>query len=233
MNILIPMAGNGRRFVEAGYGPPKPLISVGGKSMIRRVVENLGGPSQSYVFVVQKNHVIGWGIDDYLRELCPDCRVVMVDGPTEGAACTALLAGMFIDNNESLLIANADQIVSDFWMPQEHFMPAGAIYTFQSEDPKWSYAAVHEGWITAIAEKQVISDRATCGIYWYRRGSEFVHYAKQMIKKNLRVNGEFYIAPVYNQMILDGGTVVEIPVSGMIGLGTPEDLKAYEDAHRT
>lgn len=238
MKILIPMAGNGQRFVDAGYWPPKPLIDVLGKTMIERVIENLGGPSEDFVFIVRGEHVGKYNIIEYLRRLCPGCHIEVAWEPTMGAACTALLASTEIDTTESLLIANADQLVE--WSGQKYippsptFVPDGAIYTFEADHPKWSYAAVDEhGWVHGVAEKQVISNRATCGIYWFRRGSDFVRFARQMIEKNLRVNNEFYIAPVYNQMLREGRDVVELPVKRMWGLGTPEDLHAYEDAHRT
>lgn len=232
MNILIPMAGNGQRFVDAGYAEPKPFIDVLGKPMIERVVENLGGPDAgNYIFVVRDAAAM-----HRVQTIVRYCDVVIAHDMTAGAACTALLAREFIDNNEPLLIANCDQIVEHErpgW-PGRSYVPDGAILTFHSEHPKWSYAAVdEEGWVHGVAEKQVISDRATCGIYWYRRGSDFVRYAKQMIEKNLRVNNEFYIAPVFNQMLAEGRGIAEIKVREMWGLGTPEDLRAYEDAHRT
>lgn len=236
MKILIPMAGIGQRFVDAGYWLPKPLIDVLGKPMIERVIENLGGPSKDFVFVVRSEHVDKYNMIVYLQRLCPGCVVVIARQPTMGAACTALLASTEIDTDEPLLIANADQII-DWWygkfIAPTAALSAGTIYTFESEHPKWSYAAVDAyGQVHGVAEKQVISDRATCGVYWYRRGSDFVRFARQMIDKNLRVNNEFYIAPVYNQMIREGRHVTQLPVSGMYGLGTPEDLRAYEDAHR-
>jgi dTDP-glucose pyrophosphorylase len=233
VKILIPMAGNGQRFVDAGYAEPKPFIDVLGKPMIERVVENLGGPrAGQYIFVVRDYKAM-----HRVRAIVPDCEVVIAREQTAGAACTALLAQMFIDNNDPLLIANSDQIVESvtgslFYEPGP-FSPDGIIYTFASTHPKWSYAVVDErSWVWGIAEKQVVSRRATCGIYWFRRGGDFCRAARDMIAKNLRVNNEFYIAPVFNQMIAAGADVRERPVKKMWGLGTPEDLNAYVQAQQ-
>ena len=234
MNVLVPMAGEGSRFRAAGYKLPKPLVDVCGKPMIERVIENIGGPDDKFIFVVQLRHVYEHSIDAYLRKLVPNCEVVTVDGPTSGAACTALLAEKYINNSEPLLIANSDQIVEG--MPPAKFLGAcgesGRIYTFEASDPKWSYAAVDDShFVWGVAEKQVISRRATCGIYWWASGDLFVRYARKMIAANRRVNNEFYIAPVYNEAIADNHEVREAMVARMWGLGTPEDLREYERTH--
>jgi dTDP-glucose pyrophosphorylase len=226
-NILIPMAGNGQRFIDAGYTEPKPFIDVLGKPMIQRVIESLGGTSAGqYIFVVKKEHDLA----SRLLKLVPHAQIVEVKERTEGAACTALKAKKWINNTVPLLIANCDQIVSTIKRYEDDF---AWIATFQADDPKWSYAiADWYGRVYGVVEKQVVGTHATCGIYYWRAGKQFVASAEQMIARNLRVNGEFYIAPVYNQFIEDGGEVWLRHVERMIGLGTPEDLKAYEDSQR-
>lgn len=235
MNILIPMAGNGQRFKDAGYKEPKPFIDVLGKPMIQRVIDNLGGPSAGrFIFVVRDEEAA-----ERMHKLMPTGIVIVADVLTAGAACTALLAEGLIDSDVPLVIANSDQLVE---MPYG-YLPFvnhdgvgydGAIYTFTSDHPKWSYAAVDDhGSVWGVAEKQPISNRATCGIYRWAKGSRFVRFAKEMIAKNHRVNNEFYVAPVFNYAIADGAEVAEVRVHKMWGLGTPEDLHAYEDAHRS
>lgn len=243
MKILIPMAGSGQRFADAGYEKPKPLIDVLGKPMIQCVVENLGGPSAGeYVYVVQQEHCKKYKLDAYLQTLTPNCSIWYVHEPTAGAACTALVARADIDTPEPLLIANCDQLVeyARAFDPQpfqksRDYCANGVIYTFGSRNPKWSYVAVDDhGQVWGVAEKQVISERATCGIYWWKHGADFVRSAEQMISRNIRVNNEFYIAPAFNEFIRTAlfPDVVEENVQRMWGLGTPEDLRAYEDAHR-
>ena len=227
------MAGEGSRFVKEGYTFPKPLIDVCGKPMIQTVVENLDFDCE-YIFLVRQKHVEQYsGLLDTLERITNGrCNYVVVDGLTEGAACTALLAEKYIDTEESLLIANSDQFIEyepkNFNSLKSLTGVAGVVFTFNAVHPKWSFVKTNSrGFITEVAEKKPISDIATCGIYWYRHGSDFVKYAKQMIEKNIRVNNEFYIAPVYNELILDGKSLIPFYVHKMWGIGTPEDLKHF------
>ena len=233
MKILIPMAGEGSRFAKEGYTFPKPLIDVFGKPMIQTVVENLDFDCE-YIFLVRKKHLEKYtGLLDTLQRITNGrCQYVTVDGLTDGAACTALLAEEYIDNDESLLIANSDQFIQ---YEPENFNTLKSltdvdaiVWTFNAVHPKWSFVKTNSrGFITEVAEKRPISNIATCGIYWYRKGSDFVKYAKQMIEKDVRVNNEFYIAPVYNELIQDGKTLIPFYVGKMWGIGTPEDLKHF------
>ena len=232
MKILIPMAGEGSRFKKAGYTFPKPLIDVDGKPMIQRVIENLDFDA-NYIFLVRKDHLEKYNISELLEFTTNGkCEIVVVDELTEGAACTALLAKKFINNEKELLIANSDQIIEyskyNFNTLRRYSDFDSMVFTFNAVHPKWSFVKVNSrGIATEVAEKKPISNIATCGIYYYRRGSEFVKYAERMIQKNLRVNNEFYICPVYNELIQDEKTLVPYFVDKMHGLGTPEDLKAY------
>ena len=233
MNILIPMAGEGSRFVEEGYTFPKPLIDVNGKPMIQAVVENLDF-NANYIFLVRKDHLEKYeGLTDTLQRITNGkCTVVEVDSLTEGAACTALLAKEFINNDEDLLIANSDQYIEyspeNFNLMKELTNCDAMVYTFEAVHPKWSFVKTNSrGIVTEVAEKRPISNIATCGIYWYRKGSDFVKYAEQMIEKDIRVNNEFYIAPAYNELIKDGKILVPFFVHEMWGIGTPEDLKSF------
>ncbi len=238
MKILIPMAGEGSRFAKEGYTFPKPLIDVKGKPMIQKVVENLDFDCE-YIFLVRKKHIEQYeGILGTLSQVTNNnFKYVVVDGLTEGAACTALLAKEFIDNDEDLLIANSDQFID---YEPENFKALrnltncdAMVFTFNAVHPKWSFVKTNSrGYITEVAEKKPISNIATCGIYWYRRGSDFVKYAEQMIEKDIRVNNEFYIAPVYNELIADGKTLIPFYVHGMWGLGTPEDLRYFLEKHK-
>ena len=233
MNVLIPMAGAGSRFAQAGYTFPKPLIPVNGKPMIQVVVENLGVEA-NFIYVVQKEHREKFNLDTMLELITAgQCTVIEVDGITEGAACTALLAKEFIDNDDPLFFANSDQFVEwrpiDFLYKMQEQQADGGIVTFKDTHPKWSFAKVDEetNMVTEVAEKNPISDNATAGYYYWKRGSDFVKYAERMIEKDIRVNNEFYVAPVYNQAIEDGRAIRIFEADKMWGLGTPEDLDYY------
>lgn len=233
MKILIPMAGEGSRFAKEGYQFPKPLIDVNGKPMIQRVVENLDFDAE-YIFLVRKQHLIDYsGLENTLKVITNNKgKIVVVDSLTEGAACTALLAKDHINNDDDLLIANSDQIIEyeqkNFTYLKNLTQLDSIVFCFNAVHPKWSFVKTNaRGFVSEVAEKNPISDIATCGIYWYKKGSDFVKYAEQMINKNIRVNNEFYIAPVYNELINDGKTLVPFYVSKMHGIGTPEDLNSF------
>ena len=231
MNVLIPMAGAGSRFEKAGYTFPKPLIEVNGKPMIQVVVENINVDAK-HIFVVQKSHYDKYNLKTVLNNISPDCDIIQVEGVTEGAACTTLLAKEYIDNDEPLLMANSDQFVE--WDSNEFMysmvgdnIDAG-ILTFKSNHPKWSYAKLNDdGFISEVQEKNPISDIATVGIYYWSKGSDYVKYAEQMIEANKRVNNEFYVCPVFNEAIQDGKKVKVFNIENMWGLGTPEDLNYF------
>lgn len=233
-NIVIPAAGAGSRFVQAGYKLPKPFIDVGGKPMIERVLNNLNVDDADFTLIVQQEH----------RRMHPEyfmrlqdryhCRYVATKGVTEGACCTVLLAREIIDSTEPLLIANSDQLVDidveEFIADAEERLLHGSILTFPANDTKWSYASIDEsGLVTEVREKEVISPHATVGLYYFRRGRDFVACADEMIAADDRVNGEFYVCPVYNYAIRHGMSIgiYEMRPEQMHGLGTPEDLNAY------
>jgi HAD superfamily hydrolase (TIGR01509 family) len=231
LNVLIPMAGAGSRFEQAGYTFPKPLIEVKGKPMIQVVVENLNLEA-NYIYVVQKSHRQKYNLDTLLNLITPGCKIVETEGLTEGAACTALLAKEFINNDAPLFFANSDQFVewdsNEFMYKMQETDADGGIVTFTATHPKWSFAKVDDnGLVTEVAEKNPISDIATVGYYYWKNGSDFVKYAEQMIEKDIRVNNEFYVCPVFNQAIEDCKQIRTFNTKAMWGLGTPEDLNYY------
>ncbi|QGT54593.1 glucose-1-phosphate thymidylyltransferase [Synechococcus phage B3] len=231
MNVLIPMAGAGSRFADAGYTFPKPLIEVNGKPMIQVVVENLNIEA-NYTFIVQKEHYLKYSLQYLLNLIAPNCNIVQVDQLTQGAACTTLLASEFIDNDSPLLIANSDQFVE--WNSNECLYAFsadgidGGILTFKNCHPKWSFAKIgSDGFVSEVAEKKPISDNASVGIYYWSRGSDYVKYAQQMISKGITTKNEYYVCPVFNEAIADGKKIRMKEIQKMWGLGTPEDLDYF------
>ena len=233
MNVLIPMAGAGKRFEEMGYSFPKPLVDVDGKPMIQLVVESLNIDAK-YIYVVQKEHYEKYNLKHLLNLISRNCKIIQIDEMTEGAACTTLLAEKYINNDEPLLMANSDQYLD--WNSNEFMYSMiaddidGGILTFTATHPKWSFAKLNkDGFVERVAEKDPISNIATVGVYFWTRGSDYVKYAKQMIEKDIRTNNEFYVCPVYNQGIEDGKKIktYHIDRKQMWGLGTPEDLERF------
>jgi dTDP-glucose pyrophosphorylase len=228
------MAGEGTRFKNQGYAESKPFIpTVTGKSILEMSLCSLDGLRGSwpleFIFIARADDE---QVTERLRLIDPDCQVILLDEVTEGAVCTVLKANRFIDNNERMCILNSDQ---HFVWNCDTFLDLlcdrryqGGVLVFDNNNPKWSYAQIDDhGDILRVAEKQVISRWATVGLYYWRKGKDFVNYAKHMINKNIRVNNEFYVCPVYNEAISDGLRIKSIPVSSMYGLGTPEDLEIF------
>ena len=231
MNVIIPMAGRGKRFEDAGYSFPKPLIDVNGKPMIQIIIENLNLTAK-HIFICQGEHVQKFAIHDLMNLLKPDSEIISINEITQGAAETVLKAKDLINNDDELIIANSDQWID--WNPQ-HFLSFmrkkdadGGIVTFISTHPKWSYVRINdENLVEEVAEKRPISNIATVGIYYYKHGKDFVKAAEQMMTKNIRTNNEFYVAPVFNEMIASGKNIHIYPIAEMKGLGTPEDLLRF------
>lgn len=231
LNILIPMAGAGSRFKEAGYIFPKPLIEINNKPMIQWVIESLKLEG-NYIFIVQKEHQEKYNINSVLKILKPNCKIIELDSVTEGAACTTLLAKKFINSNNPLVIANSDQYIEWNSIKSMYNFNSkkidGSILTFEATHPKWSYAKVDKNnFVLEVAEKKVISKNATVGVYYWKKGSDYIKYAESMIKKNIRVNKEFYVCPVFNEAIQDKKKIIIDEVLEMHGLGIPEDLNNF------
>ena len=233
INILIPMAGEGSRFQKAGFKDPKPFIKINNKPMIQVVHDNIGIDGK-YIYVAKSEHVEKYNLEGCLKEFCKNFVIVEQQGRLEGATKSVLLAKDLIDNDSPLIIANSDQYID--WDPKviEEFITSGvdgAILTFKSTESKWSYAEVQNEVVQEVFEKIVVGDNATVGIYFWKKGSDFVKYAEKMIEKNIRTNNEFYVCPVYNQAIQDGKIISISEVKKMQGLGTPEDLESYLESN--
>ena len=231
MNIVIPMAGAGKQFQERGYTFPKPLIEIHGKTMIQLVVENLRTEGR-FIFIVRQEHYEKYQLGYLLNLIAPGCTIIQTDGLTRGAACSVLSADQYINDDRPLVIANSDQYVewnsNEFFYAMAHEDCDGGIATFKSTHPRWSFAkAGADGFVAEVAEKKPISDDATVGIYYYAHGSDFVRAAGEMMKKNITTNGEFYVCPVFNELIQEQKKIRMFPVERMWGLGTPEDLEMF------
>ena len=241
LNIVVPMAGEGSRFVKAGFKDPKPFIPVGSKPMIQWVLENML-PKDESVFVkfhliMRSDHLTLYPVHTLFANMPPrvSFAIYLTKGVTEGAACSVLLAKEGINSEDPLVIVNSDQFLE--WNSDSFYKSLlnptydGCILTFlqpNQNDIKWSYASVdNDSLVTEVAEKKWISPFATVGLYGWAKGSDFVQYAEQMIAKNIRTNNEFYVCPVYNEAISAGKKVRVSLCKGMWGLGVPEDLETF------
>jgi NDP-sugar pyrophosphorylase family protein len=231
MNIVIPMAGNGSRFSNAGYSLPKPLIMLNGVPMIARAIDSLGIQGR-YHFIVRNNEFLEDTLEA-IHTICEHPIIIAIAEVSAGAAASALLFREYIDNDDELVIANCDQIMN--WNSNAALSTFrkydGAVVTIHSTDQKHSYVKLGaDGVATVFAEKIVISDTALTGIHYWKHGKSFVRTASKMIADNDRAsNGEFYIAPTYNYMIAENKSIGIYPVSDneFYPVGTPNDLERY------
>lgn len=235
MRVVIPAAGAAKRFQEKGFREPKPLIEVKGKPLIQWATDSLPFVApEDFLFLVREDHIREFAIDSRLRDLySPRSVIVPVDRVTEGAACTVLLAERWIDNDEPLIIMNCDVA---FRAPLGEAIARcrtggmdGLLTTFESTSPRFSFARVDAvtGCVTEVAEKEPISNIATGGCYFVTRGADFVRGTKEMIRKNIRVNNEFYVAPVYNQLVARDCKIGIVPCEWLVSLGTPDEVEAF------
>lgn len=229
MKIVVPMAGLGSRFSTQGYEDPKPLIQFLGKPMIQHVVEHVGLMNLEHIFLCQKTHIEKYKLHELFSSFLKNYKIVEVDGLTEGAACTVMLADSVLSPDDSVMLVNSDQLVHwdrDIVDTLEASEFGGCIFCFPGEGPKWSYAKVDlQGLVTEVAEKRQISEHATSGMYFWKKWQYFVDATNAMIAANDRVNNEFYVAPVYNYAV-DKKITIEY-VDYVDQVGTPEELNEY------
>ena len=233
MNIVIPMAGQGKRFFKAGYFLPKPLIDVQGQTMIQRAVQGLDIEGE-YIFIVLQEHLEKFPhLESLLLSLSSNSKIIVSKSVTDGPARTCLLAKHLINNDQPLLIANCDQVMNWDGEAFQEFCqssPAqGVIATYNSEHPKNSFIEFDsDNNVTKVIEKVPVSNVATVGIYWWKKGRYFVESASSMIELNETYNNEFYVGPAYNHLLKRQEFSIECyHVEKPFLIGTPEDLERY------
>jgi dTDP-glucose pyrophosphorylase len=239
MNILVLMAGDSKRFEDAGYLYPKNLVEIAGLPLVERVIEQLGSLQANgarLIVLVQQDEAKQFHTVDVIRLLVPDATVLTVPQLDSGAACTALLAIEEIDANAPLLVFNGDQILtrglaealSDFAARDLD----GGVVVFPAVHPRWSYVKTDsDGLVIEASEKRPISRNATAGTYYFKRGGDFLRAAMRMIGKDAHVQGRYFICPVYNELILEQAAigVYQIESSSYFSLATPQGVQQYED----
>lgn len=236
INILIPLAGKNQFFSENEYPFPKPLIEFNGKTMIEHIIDNFSSiqKEKQFIFIVNSEDCKKYHLDDVLNILTEyKCKIIKLDNETKGAACSAMMAVEYIDNDIPLIISNADQLFDiclDEVILNFEESDAGVI-AFESIHPRWSYVRLDsENKVTETAEKRPISKSAIAGFYYFKNGKDFISSSSKMIKKDASVNGLYYVSPVLNEMVLENKTIdiFKIENEKYHTFYTPQKIKEYE-----
>ena len=232
-NLLIPIAGRGKRFVDAGYKVPKQFIRIGKKQLIDISIDCFDINACNLIFVVRDDQISNFNVDKILKlKYGEDITIVVTDGMTDGSVSSCLLAEEHINNNIPLFIHTLDIEFAPVVRPEQICQSDsdGLLLTFKSNSSNYSYALLNEeNSVIRTAEKKVISDQACVGIYYFKTGKLFCESAKEMIERNIRTNNEFYISPLYNILIEKNLTVKTKSVEKMHIFGTPKEFEFYKN----
>ena len=233
LNIVMPMAGLGSRFRDAGYKQPKPLIDVLGRPMYAWATESLPlNKSTRLIFILLASQPECPELTRDIQQRYAKHSPIVVTVPelTAGQAITVLRAKEFINNDEPLLIHNADTAfdVDHAWVESAwRDKLDGALLVFNSNEKRWSFSRENAaGFVDEVREKEVISPWASTGTYWFRRGADFVRMAESRLNSGRREAAEYYVGPLYNDMIATGSKVKNFPIRKLYCFGTPDDLTA-------
>ena len=239
LQVVMPMAGLGSRFSKAGFTTPKPLIPVDGKPMFIKALDSLTKlPINRYIIVIRQEHAEAYQLDSLIKKALPAAKVVVIPQLTRGAAETVLMATPELDPDAGLIALDCDLWFSsrayeqmvDSALSWQHEI-VGGLLTFASNHPRYSYAEVDAaGNVTRTAEKQVISNRAILGGYFFTTAATFIDTASKYLASPLPEDlKEYYLSHVYNLLLEEGATVKSASVDTFHSFGTPEELQAYEN----
>jgi RpiB/LacA/LacB family sugar-phosphate isomerase len=231
-NLLLPIAGKAQRFLDAGYTMPKPLILANHKHVIDWSLESVDYSDCNLIFIVRLDHIYNFSIDKILKQkFGDDIQIVVLDKITRGALETCVLAEQYIDNDIPLLIYTPDVYFEPQFKPNTIPNDSdGFLLTFLANSADHSYSQCDiNGKVSRVVEKEVISEHANVGLYYFKNGKEFLKYGKEVIDENMLVKNEFYIAPMYNLMIRDDKYVTCADTEKMHVLGTPSTLEFFSE----
>ena len=230
INIVIPMAGKGKRFLDKGIETPKPLIEVNSKPFISHVIDSVLFKEAFFYFLIRDDHLKLHDFESIFNKKKINYKIIPVKEITEGAACTVLLSFNLLNKNLPLIVKDCDQIMN--WS-KDNFLEFvsrrkndGVLVTVPTINPGFSFVELKDDMssVSRTKEKEVVSSFGNTGCYYFKKTSEFEIYTNKMIEKNIRVNNEFYISQVYNEYILDNKKILHYPIVEIFSINTPEEL---------
>ena len=239
IHIIMPMAGEGSRFTNEGWSTPKPLIRLDGKALFERAINSivLEGIHVNYSFIVRQEHIDKYSIDSEVWALYPDANIFPVEKTTRGAVETCLLAENVIETDEAVVIMDCDlefkskdlnKAITEILSEPAKMTDGGLLVSFEAQEPRYSYAEIDaQNVVIRTAEKEVISNHALCGAYFFSKADSFLYAAKKLMNEADFDKPEFYVSLLYNYLIGRGETVKLITLDEYHSYGTPEELKHY------
>jgi len=231
INIVIPMAGRGQRFLDKGISTPKPLLEIDSEPFIAHVIDSVSFEKANFYFLIREQHLKENNFDEIFKRKKINYKIIPVHNDTEGAACTVLLAIKEMDNNLPLIVKDCDQVMN--WS-QKNFLEFvnrrkndGVLVTVPTANPGFSYVELLDDMstVTRTKEKEVVSSFGNTGCYYFNKTAEFEYYANLMINKNIRVKNEFYVSQIYNEYILDNKKIIHYPIVEIFSINTPAELE--------
>ena len=239
LHIIMPMAGEGSRFAKAGWTTPKPLIELNGQPLFKHAISSVSavGVQMKYSFIVRQEHIDKYAIDEGIKSFLPEANIFSVLKTTRGAVETCLMAESAIADDDAIIVMDCDlefrskeflRIIKSILFEPVEMSNGGALVSFESDQPKYSYAELGEdGLVKRTAEKEVISNHALCGAYFFSTGKEFKQIAHRLLDEPEFKKPEYYVSLLYNYMLEKGEKVYLAPMEEYYSYGTPEELKRY------
>ena len=235
----MPMAGEGSRFLKEGWTTPKPLIELNGQPLFKHAISSVSTDEikMKYSFIVRHEHIEKYGIDKGIKSFLPEANVFSVMKTTRGAVETCLIAESAIEDDDAIIVMDCDlefrskkfiEIITKILNQPIEIANGGALVSFESNESKYSYAAIgDDGFVTRTAEKEVISNHALCGAYFFSTGKRFKEVAHQLLNEPEFKKPEYYVSLLYNYLLKNGERVYLAPMEEYYSYGTPEELKRY------
>lgn len=236
LHVIMPMAGAGSRFVNAGWSTPKPLIELDGQPLFKWAIDSvkIDNVPMKYSFVVRQEHIDNYNIDTTIKSYFPEANVFAVEQTTRGAVETCLIAEPVIDDNDAVIVIDCDlkfkskqfeQVIID---ALKFDNIGGALVSFNSNSPKYSYAEIDsDGYVIRTTEKEVISNNALCGAYFFSNGKSFKTIAHQILVEAEFNKPEYYVSLLYNYLLSAGKKIQMTSLDDYNSYGTPDEIKKY------